>query len=136
MPVLDWNRERYRTRDRLLEYDDTIVPLYPHSAGLPIIYPWESDLLKNIVHQFFLMAAASGYTGSEETFMTSFGYLIENEQIIFSSFDEFPESGDNNHLYFDTQENIMYAYVNNEYQPLNELLIKDTILNGGNAGDI
>jgi len=38
-------KERWRTRDRLLEYDESIMPLRPHSAGLSMIYPWENVTL-------------------------------------------------------------------------------------------
>ena len=38
-----WNRERKRTRDRLLDYEFTIVPPHPHSGGIPFIFPIETD---------------------------------------------------------------------------------------------
>jgi len=46
---IDWNYERYRTRDLLLEYDATIMPPHPRAGGLAMIYPWGSDIFDNIV---------------------------------------------------------------------------------------
>lgn len=53
---LNWNKERFRTRDRLLEYDSMIMPLMPHSAGLSVVYPWEDILFSGLAHQLFLIA--------------------------------------------------------------------------------
>lgn len=76
MPSLDWNTERYRTRDLLLEH----------------IYPWESDGSQNIPSQ---------------------------KQIIFGTLEEFPENGDLDKLYFDTNNKILYYYDETQkYQPI------------------
>jgi hypothetical protein len=34
---------RHRTRDLLLEYDPSIMPLHPRAGGLTIVYPWGND---------------------------------------------------------------------------------------------
>jgi len=39
-------KERWRTRDRLLEYDISIMPARPRTAGLAMVYPWENNLLQ------------------------------------------------------------------------------------------
>jgi hypothetical protein len=87
-----WNKERKRTRDRLLEYDSNLVPPHPHSAGLPMIYPWESnnDYSHNLAHQLYLIAAGNGYIGDEETFVKLFGIFTNNKQVLFASFSTFP----------------------------------------------
>ena len=41
----DWNYERYRTRDLLLEYDKAIMPPRPRAAGLSNVYSWGSTIL-------------------------------------------------------------------------------------------
>lgn len=44
---LDWNYERYRTRDRLIEYDGIIDALYP-KEGIALPYPqgkYDSELV-------------------------------------------------------------------------------------------
>ena len=46
--------ERRRTRDLLLEYDQTIMPLRPHMADLGSIYHWENLPLSIISKQLFM----------------------------------------------------------------------------------
>lgn len=70
MPYLDWNMQRYRTRDLLLDY----------------IYPWGNN----------------NYNETNKN--------ISQQQIIFEAFDSFPEIGDTNKLYFDTNKKILYCY--------------------------
>ena len=70
MPYLDWNMQRYRTRDLLLDR----------------IYPW-------------------GNNNHNEG-----NIIISQQQIIFNSFDNFPENGNPNRLYFDTDKKILYCY--------------------------
>ena len=129
-----WNKERKRTRDRLLEYDYNLVPPHPHSAGLPMIYPWESnnDYSHDLAHQLYLIAAGNGYIGDEETFVKLFGIFTNNKQVLFASFSTFPQTGDQNMLYFDIDEKILYSW-DNEYIPVNAMLIANTTLEGGGA---
>jgi len=53
---LDWNRERYRTRDLLLEYDTAIMPARPRTAGLAMVYPWENLTLSTLKAQIIEIA--------------------------------------------------------------------------------
>lgn len=129
---MDWNRERYRTRDRLLEYDFSLIPPRPRTAGLSMIYPWENNFLDNLIHQLYLIAANTGYIGDEDTFIKLFGSFMNNKQILFASFSTFPQMGDYNMLYFDIDEKILY-YWDNEYIPVNAMLIANTTLEGGGA---
>lgn len=48
MKITDWNYERKRTRDRLIEYDFSIIAPTPHSAGLLFLYPWENLVIKQL----------------------------------------------------------------------------------------
>ena len=50
----------------------------------------------------------------------------------FDTYDNFPAVGEQTMLYFDLNERILY-YWNNEYIPVNAMLITDTIINGGGA---
>jgi len=81
-----------------------------------------------------MLAAQSGYTGTREEFHRYFGsYLQSNDwEILFETYDNFPETGRQDKLYFDLNEHILY-YWNNEYIPVNAMLIAHTILDGGEA---
>ena len=129
----DWNRERYRTRDRLLEYDNTIYPQVPHSAGLAVVYPWENMSITSLMKQLYQGAAASGYSGTESEFVSKFGELLGGRQIIFGTINSFEVSDDDEHLYYDTEDNIMYYYEDDEFIPINALLVNDAILDSGHA---
>ena len=152
---------RQRTRDLLLEYDIRIMPPHPRAAGLSMVYPWlnsnwagsgwitlpipdteefktvypwESVGLSILGDQIYLLAARSGYHGTREEFHQYFGsYLESNDwEILFETYDNFPQVGREDKLYFDLDEKILY-YWNNEYIPVNAMLITETILNGGDA---
>ena len=156
-----YKSNRELTRDLLLEYDLHIVPPKPRTAGLSMIYPWlnsnmtdegwvtipipqtaefasvypwESVGLNILCDQIYLLAARSGYTGTREEFHRYFGtYLEVNRwEILFEEYDNFPYPGEVNKLYFDLGEKILY-YWNNEYIPVNAMLIANTILEGGEA---
>ncbi len=155
-----YKSNRERTRDLLLEYDRMIMPPRPRAAGLGLIYtwlesntpstdviynvpipqtaefstvyPWESIGLSILGDQIYILAAQSGYTGPREEFHKYFGVYLENnrQEILFETYDNFPQVGSPNMLYFDLDEKILY-YWNNEYIPVNAMLIANTILNGG-----
>ena len=132
MIIKDIAYERRRTRDLLLEYNVDIMPPHPRAAGLSMVYPWENIELSNLIIQLYSFAAHSGYEGTIEEFKTVFGSYLQSKQIIFDTFNNFPEIGESNKLYFDTEENILY-YWENEYKPINTLLIEGTILDGGTS---
>ncbi len=155
------NRER--TRDLLLEYDIRIMPPRPRAAGLAmvypwlnsntsdqgwinippipdtpefqVVYPWESVGLSILGDQIYMLAANSGYTGTREEFHRYFGsYLQTNSwEILFESYNNFPQIGQQDKLYFDLDENILYYWTGTEYNPVNAMLITNTILEGGEA---
>lgn len=157
-----YRSNRERTRDLLLEYDVRIMPPRPRQAGLAMIYPWlnsnkeeggwigippipdtqefstiypwESIGLNILGDQIYLLAANSGYTGTREEFHRYFGSYLERNrwEILFESYNNFPQIGQQDKLYFDLDENILY-YWNNEYIPVNAMLITNTILDGGEA---
>jgi len=125
-------KERWRTRDLLLEYDSRIMPPRPRAAGLGIIYPWENAPISSLVKQLFIIAAGSGYHGTETDFKEHFGAYLSNKQIIFDSFINFPAVGSEEYLYFDLDEKILY-YWDKEYIPVNAMLIANTTIDGGEA---
>lgn len=98
-----WNKERKRTRDLLLEYDYTIMPPHPRPGGLIVLYPWSTS-----------------------------SYDSGTRSIMFTTYDTFPEQGITNKLYFDLDEKILY-YWDNEYIPVNAMLIANTTIDGGEA---
>lgn len=156
---LDWNYERYRTRDLLLEYDKAIMPPHPRAAGLnniyswgstipsdtdtldfpiphqkdvSIIYPWENLPISVLTRQLYTIAEKSGFSGTEKDFEESFGTFLQNKQIVYANYIDFPVIGELDKLYFDLEEKILY-YWDQDYYPINALLIENTILDNGNA---
>lgn len=125
-------RERWRTRDLLLEYNQNIMPPRPRTAGLGMVYPWENLALSGLLQQLFVLAANSGYVGTESDFKESFGLYLQNRPIIFSAFIDFPETGEEDKLYFDLDEKILY-YWDTKYIPVNAMLIANTTIHGGGA---
>lgn len=118
MNKLDWNRERYRTRDRLLEYDFNIYPAVTHTAGLSMVYPWENMELSVLQKQIYQIALNNGYQEGEDSFWKKFS----RDCIVFGTIDTFPIPGDEKNLYFDTNTNILYYYkVSSE--PVNSALL-------------
>lgn len=161
--MTDKSYTRRKTRDLLLEYDAMIMPPRPRAAGLAmiypwlnsngvdqgwigippipdtpefkVIYPWESVGLSILGDQIYLLALRSGYVGTREEFHTYFGsYLNQNKwEILFENFDNFPNPGEIDKLYFDLVENILYYWADGQYLPVNAMLITNTILQGGDA---
>ena len=157
-----YKSNRERTRDLLLEYDVHIMPPRPRAAGLAmvypwlnsnaedpgwtnippipstpefqVVYPWESVGLSILGDQIYMLAAQSGYSGTREEFHHYFGSYLERNswEILFEYYNNFPQVGSKDKLYFDLGENILY-YWNNEYIPVNAMLITNTILEGGEA---
>ena len=157
-----YKSNRQRTRDLLLEYDARIMPPRPRAAGLAmvypwlnsnsedagwinippipntaefqVVYPWETIGLNILGDQIYMLASNSGYTGTREEFHRYFGSYLERNrwEILFETYNNFPQVGEQDKLYFDLDEHILY-YWNNEYIPVNAMLIANTILDGGDA---
>lgn len=152
-------KERKRTRDLLLEYDRAIMPPKPRAAGLSniyswgstpldnlngdeppmpnqkdisIIYPWENTSLSIFSHQLYKVAIVNGFIGTEQDFLNHFINFVSEKEIIFDLFTNFPQYGSSQNLYFDLNEKILY-YWNQEYIPVNAMLIANTTINGGEA---
>lgn len=160
MKEINWNHERHRTRDLLLEYDINIMPPRPRAGGLAIVYPWGSPVWDNVIdmsipkqphitslsmvypwentslnilnHQLYLLAIQNGFEGTEAEFKELFTAFVGPRSIMFALYSDFPEVGVKNKLYFDLEEKILY-YWDEEYIPVNAMLIANTILEGGEA---
>lgn len=157
-----YRSNRERTRDLLLEYDVRIMPPRPRAAGLAmiypwlnsnsedggwatlpipdtvefsVVYPWETIGLNILGDQIYLLASNSGYHGTREEFHRYFGSYLENNrwEIMFDQFENFPTVGAADKLYFDLGESILYYWTGTEYNPVNAMLITNTILEGGDA---
>lgn len=123
---------RAKTRDLLLEYDKAIMPPKPRAAGLGSIYPWENLPISFFSQQLFRLAANSGFEGTESDFKKKFGSYLQDKQIIYANYNDFPIIGEIDKFYFDLIEKILY-YWDNEYIPVNAMLITNTVINGGEA---
>lgn len=130
-----YKSNRARTRDLLLEYDVNIMPTNPRAAGLAMVYPWESVGLNMLGDQIYALAANSGYNGSRDEFRHYFGSYLENNRwdVLFEVYENFPATGEQNKLYFDLNEKILYYWTGTTYEPVNAMLIANTILQGGEA---
>ena len=124
--------ERARTRDLLLEYDKAIIPPRPRVAGLVSVYPWENLPISILSKQLFTLAANSGFNGTEKDFKEKFGSYLQEKQIIYANYINFPTVGELDKFYFDLEEKILY-YWDEEYIPVNAMLIANTIIEGGEA---
>jgi hypothetical protein len=59
-----------------------------------------------------MLAAQSGYHGTREEFHRYFGSYLETNrwEILFDNFENFPDEGQIDKLYFDLNENILYYW--------------------------
>lgn len=154
--MLDSCRERHRTRDRLLEYDQDVVPYTPHTAGLPLIYPWENITLSVLQHQIFEIAEHYGFIGTENDF---FSKLVNIKGgVVNGTIATFPVPGEFDVLYLDNETDTLYYFkildeiitqdtadeidavvvetsetTTSLYIPVRALLLENSILNSGNA---
>ena len=146
----DWNYERYRTRDRLIEYDGAIMPLYPHSGGIAVpyprededilltvpdiiaqaqlktIYPWENYQLNILSHQLYMIAQDNGFNGTEHQFLTKFGNIgapTENT-VIVGTLATFPLPGEESVLYLDKETGILYYFKSTTHTVYTEIAAK------------
>ena len=108
MKNLDWNRERYRTRDRLLDYNISLFPITPKTTILPSIYPWENITNSRLSNQLYEIAKNHGYTGNETDFLNKFS--ATSDSIVTGTLMTFPIPGIETNLYFDTETGILYYF--------------------------
>ena len=99
-------KERWRTRDLLLEYDTAIMPARPRTAGLAMVYPWEDLSLSMLKAQIIEIARQNGYNGNDEEFWNHFSNFTGG--VNTGTLNTFPSPGKETDLYLDTETNILY----------------------------
>lgn len=96
-------KERWRTRDLLLNYD--LLP-YPVAAQVHSIYPWGNYSSLSLNKAILELAASYGFNGNEQDFWNKFNKY----NIVTGTLETFPVPGNINDLYFDIEANILYYY--------------------------
>jgi hypothetical protein len=116
-----WNRERKRTRDRLL--DDNLDSWIPTLTISHIPYPVVNIPVSLAANALYALAVANGFEGTQQELLSNFDNITNH--IIIGTLDTFPKLGDNEHLYYDTSLKILYYFSdeNNEYHPIETLPI-------------
>ena len=127
--VLNMCNQRWNTRDLLLDAQNPPTPT-TYISSIRAVYPWEVMQLSFFAGQVYALAKESGYSGSVEDFEKDFGKMLEEKTIKFIDREHFPIEGEENKLYFDNEEKILY-YWDNEYLPVKTTLIANTIIQGG-----
>lgn len=105
---LDWNHERYRTRDLLREYVAAEMPSYPTTNNMPLIYPSSNTNLAVLQKQLYAIASQHGFAGDIDDFLTKFG--MGSGGIIRGTLADFPVPGMETNLYFNTQDEVIYYF--------------------------
>lgn len=105
--MIDWNYERYRTRDRLRAPTQPI-PYYPHNINLPYVYPWEDASLAILSEKLYQIALQNGFIGSSSDFLERFS--SNNGQIVRGTIATFPVPGSDVDFYFDEETEIFYYF--------------------------
>lgn len=129
--ALDMNKERRRTRDLLLDAQNPSIPS-SYISNIRAVYPWENMQLSFFAGQLYAYAAVNGYEGTADDFNKQFSNMLAEKTIHYVSRDDFPIEGEENHLYFDTNEKILY-YWDQGYYPVSTTLITNTVIDGGGA---
>lgn len=104
-----WNRERKKTRDRLLDYE---LPPMPFNVIPPMVYPW-NNLAEQLNSYFYTLAQNEGFKGTSEELWQ----LLLKDSIYLGTYETFPEIGEQGVLYIDKNTRIVYIY---EYSLTNE----------------
>lgn len=110
--AFDMNRERWRTRDLLLNTEnyqpDTTTG---NISSIQAVYPWENMQKSQLIQQLYDIAADNGYTGTQEEFLQKYAESYSNGTIAAGAIDEFPIPGNPQDLYFDNNTGILYYYI-------------------------
>lgn len=153
-----WNRQRKRTRDRLLEYYLSAPLLNPQTTIIDSVYPWHNYSLAMLSRQIYQLAVRHGFNDTEPKFWEKFAH----SDIAYGALSTFPIPGNTDRLYLDTETDILYyfkqttAQINIQqadlngveivghsddglitylYIPVKALPIEDLIINSGTAAE-
>lgn len=153
-----WNRERKRTRDRLLDYYiHEILPM-PQTQIVNPVYPWYDQSLSRLSRQIYDIAVMNGFVDTEPNFWAKFSRGAVTSSVL----SQFPVPGNENELYLDTETDVLYYFKQTEneinmqyadlngveivgkseddtltylYIPVRALPIEDLIINSGTAAE-
>lgn len=154
----DKDYSRHATRDRLVEFDPIIngkkdikriypwldqdivnqdyiiLPPVPTTIGFKIIYPWETTGLSMMCDQIYILASRYGYEGEREEFHRLVSSYLQSKglDIIIEDFNNFPEFGQLDNLYYDISQNTLYYWDGEQYTLLDADLITNDILEFNN----
>ena len=154
-----WNRERKRTRDRLLDYYIHQLLPCPQTANIVhYVYPWYQKTLSRLSRQIYDIAVMNGFADTEPNFWAKFSRGVVTSSVL----SQFPVPGNENELYLDTETDILYYFKQTEneinmqyanlngveivgkseddtltylYIPVRALPIEDLIINSGTAAE-
>lgn len=97
-----WNRERKKTRDRLLDYE---LPPIPYSSCPLPVYPW-TNLASQMQSYLLEDAGKYGFDGSIDDLWN----LLLKNNIYVGTLNTFPLIGEKDILYLDTETDILYYF--------------------------
>lgn len=103
--ALDMNKERWRTRDLLLEENK-----YQAANSIQTVYPWEQLQRSQLEQQLYGIAVDSGFEGTFAEFAIKFLANYINGNIVIGTIDTFPENGNKKDIYLDTNTNSLYSF--------------------------
>lgn len=101
--ALDMNKERWKTRDLLVDSSKINTPF----SSIKTVYPWENMQLDMLSKQIYQIAQNYGYSGDEKAFWDKFS----NGPVVISTVDEFPVVGEEDRLYLDKESGILYYFI-------------------------
>ena len=103
-----WNRERKRTRDRLLDYYSYQIPSSPIAPIYPHLNPYIVEIpLGELSQRIGEIANIYGYDGDKDEFWEK---LALTNGVHLASLSEFPSEGKEGDLYLDKDTGTLYWY--------------------------
>ena len=105
--VLDMNKERWKTRDRISTITNAQKNTY---NNMSMVYPWENEQIYQTAGNLYKVLLDNGCELSEDDFLTKFALIFSTGSIISSTIEDFPEIGDPQNLYLDKNSGILYFF--------------------------
>lgn len=130
-----WNRERKRTRDRLLKCDMNELLPSPYTNVIDTIYPWTNQSLGILQQYLYEIAKKHGFTGEKDKLFERFS----KGTVTYATIDTFPIHGSPQQLYLDNETDVLYyAKTISQIQNIQQLysmgiIISDTVSDENNT---
>ena len=105
---------RWKTRDLLINTNNETIPF----SSIRTVYPWENLELNALSEKIYKIAQKYGYNNTEEAFWTRFS----EGTVIVDTADNFPSIGEENKLYLDKNNGIVYYFMTTTQKVNNELI--------------